>query len=250
MNNMVLKVLAGSRAYGLETPESDWDFHGVYVTPTSELLALGAKPKPSVWKEGDEDFQSWEFGHFLNLAVHCNPTMLETLAAPVVVVEEPTLIIEYGHRPPELPLGVLTVGEKLRSMLPRVLARERVYEAFRGYAHNQRAKLFSKRDFTPTAQPTARTWKFAVQYIRALAQGERLLRTGELVVDLNDKGYGLLRAYLLDLKLGHYSMGDAVDRAEAMERKLETAYLDSEMQEEPDLGAVNEFLLNVRKASW
>ena len=30
---MILKVLTGSRAYGLETPESDYDYHGVFVTP-------------------------------------------------------------------------------------------------------------------------------------------------------------------------------------------------------------------------
>ncbi|KKK55536.1 hypothetical protein LCGC14_3073540 [marine sediment metagenome] len=81
--NMILKVLTGSRAYGLETPESDFDFHGVYVTPTSQLLAIGPKPKESIWKEGDEDFQSWEIGRFLDLAVHCNPTVLETFVAPV-----------------------------------------------------------------------------------------------------------------------------------------------------------------------
>ena len=40
----ILKVLTGSRAYGLDTPESDYDYHGVYVTPTSELLAIGPNP--------------------------------------------------------------------------------------------------------------------------------------------------------------------------------------------------------------
>ncbi|KKK77684.1 hypothetical protein LCGC14_2851130, partial [marine sediment metagenome] len=49
----ILKVLVGSHAHGLATPESDRDYRGVFVTPTSDLLRIGVgKPKGHHWAEG------------------------------------------------------------------------------------------------------------------------------------------------------------------------------------------------------
>ncbi len=231
MTNIILKVLTGSRAYGLETPESDFDFHGVFVTPTSELLAIGPKPKESVWKEGDEDFQSWELGHFLDLAVHCNPTILETLVAPVVYTDA----TDYGRR--------------LRELFPLVLTRKRVYDAFLGYSHNQQKKMFNKPDNPVEPQPSPRAWKFAVQYLRILLQGERLLRTGEFVLDMTDYTDDA-RSLLMDIKRGEFSMGFVIDLAGGFKKRLELAFVESSVREAPDLDAVNKFLIEVRKEVW
>jgi len=227
--NMILKVLTGSRAYKLETPESDFDFHGVYVTPTSELLAIGKKPKESIWKEGDEDFQSWELGHFLDLAVHCNPTVLETFVAPVEYAAP------YGH--------------ELRTLFPYVLTRKRVYDAFLGYSHNQQKKMFNKPDNPAENQPSPRAWKFAVQYLRILLQGERLLRTGEFVLDMTEYTDDA-RSLLMDIKRGEFSMGFVIDLADEFKKRLELAFADSSVREAPNLDAVNMFLLDVRREVW
>ena len=229
--SIILKVLTGSRAYGLETPESDYDFHGVYVTPTSELLAIGPKPKESVWKEGDEDFQSWELGHFLDLAVHCNPTVLETFVAPIE--EEDTA----GR------------GRELRTLFPYVLTRKRVYDAFLGYSHNQQKKMFNKPDNPAENQPSPRAWKFAVQYLRILLQGERLLRTGEFVLDMTEYTDDA-RSLLMDIKRGEFSMGFVIDLADEFKKRLELAFADSSVREAPNLDAVNMFLLDVRREVW
>ncbi len=227
--NMILKVLTGSRAYKLETPESDFDFHGVYVTPTSELLAIGPKPKESIWKEGDEDFQSWELGHFLDLAVHCNPTILETFVAPYVAAT-PT-------------------GFQLRTLFESVLTRKRVYDAFLGYSHNQQKKMFNKPGELGVPKLDERAWKFAVQHLRILLQGERLLRTGEFVLDMADYTDDA-RSLLMDIKRGEFSMGFVIDLADEFKKRLELAFADSSVREAPDLDAVNEFLLGVRKETW
>ena len=227
--SIILKVLTGSRAYGLETPESDYDFHGVYVTSTSELLAIGPKPKESIWKEGDEDFQSWELGHFLDLAVHCNPTILETFVAPVEYATP------YGH--------------ELRILFPYVLTRKRVYDAFLGYSHNQQKKMFNKPDNPAENQPSPRAWKFAVQYLRILLQGERLLRTGEFVLDMTEYTDDA-RSLLMDIKRGEFSMGFIIDLADEFKKRLELAFADSSVRAAPDLDAVNMFLLDVRREVW
>ena len=74
----ILKVLVGSRAHGLARPDSDYDYCGVYVTPTRELLSLRHKPKDKTWVEGArEDDTSYEVGHFLREATRSSPAMLE-----------------------------------------------------------------------------------------------------------------------------------------------------------------------------
>ena len=231
MNDSILTVLTGSRAYGLETKDSDFDYHGVFVTPTRELLSIGSKPKQTrTWSESEEqDSVAWEVGHFLNLAIHCNPTVLETFVAPIEYATP------YGHQ--------------LRELFPLVLTRKRVYDAFLGYAHNQQKKMFGKPDNPAEAQPSLRAWKFAVQYLRVLMQGERLLRTGELVLNMDIYGRGV-REYLMNIKQGEYTMGHVVDQADRYKKRLELAYTESKVREEPDFKAVNNFLLEVRKEVW
>ena len=245
MNDSILTVLTGSRAYGLETKDSDFDYHGVFVTPTRELLSIGSKPKQTrTWSESEEqDSVAWEVGHFLNLAIHCNPTVLETFVAPIEYATP------YGHQ--------------LRELFPLVLTRKRVYDAFLGYAHNQQKKMFGKPDNPAEAQPSLRAWKFAVQYLRVLMQGERLLRTGKLVLNMHDPGYGFKSAgrgylkvagpwstVLQQIKTGRYSMGFIIDLADEFKKRLELAYTESKVREEPDFKAVNNFLLEVRKEVW
>lgn len=239
---LILKILTGSRAYGLHTPESDYDYHGVYVTPTSELLAVGANPREcsGEWYESEkEDFQAWEIGHFLDLATRGNPTVLETFVAPVVI---------------STPLGF-----ELRGLLPFVLSKHKVYNAFRGYAKNQRAKLFNKPDDPTSDQPSKRTWKFAVQYLRVLMQGERLLRTGEFCTDMyayqhryKSWGIGMMLAWscLVGVRDGQYSLGKVIDWARVFEDIMKEAFLSSKLPDEPDMEKVNKFLLKVRKEIW
>src|SRR5258708_8666676 len=80
----ILNVLVGSRAHGLNTDSSDYDYRGVFVTPTSELLKLGKRPDQTSWIEDKIDDTKWEVGKFLFLATKCNPTILEVFKAPTV----------------------------------------------------------------------------------------------------------------------------------------------------------------------
>lgn len=240
-DGVILQVLTGSRAYGLETPESDYDFHGVYVTPTSELMTIGPNshsPKSRTWNESEEqDSVSWEVGHFLFLATKCNPTVLETFVGPV------QFETEYGRR--------------LRELFPLVLTRQRVYDAFLGYSHNQQKKMFGKPDNPAEAQPSERAWKFAVQYLRVLIQGAHLLRTGQFELDMRKLKLGHksldkfeARQFLMDVKRGQFTMGYIIDAADAYKRKLELAFTESSMREAPDFDAVNMFLLDLRREVW
>lgn len=221
----ILQVLCGSRAYGLNDETSDYDYHGVYVVPTSRLLSLNVNIKETSWIEGEEqDNTAWELGHFLRLATHCNPTILETFVAPVVVSNE--------------------YGDELRQLFPYVLKRKAVFDAFRGYASNQRKKMFE-----PHGEDKERRMaKAAVAYLRSLYHGKMLLIDGTYQTWIAD---GDLRAALLDIKKNpNFDKGKVINLADELEHSLELAYYSSSVPEESNVDKVNEFLLKVRRECW
>src|SRR5687768_1695702 len=80
----ILRCIVGSTAHGLANENSDIDYRGVFVVPTSDLLSIGGVTQQTSWIEGQVDDTSWEIGHFLKMATKCNPTVLEVFLAPTI----------------------------------------------------------------------------------------------------------------------------------------------------------------------
>ena len=221
MNEYILKVLVGSRAHGLHTDQSDYDYRGVFVQSTEEILALNGEIKTTDWVEGrdvneagrKQDDTSWEIGHFLKLAVRCNPTILETFAAPI---EEST-----------------DEGLTLRDLFPYIWNPRDVRDAFINYSLNQRKKLLEEKDKRPL--------KYAVTYLRTLLQAERLLIHKVLMMDVTKhEEYQTL----LMIKNGMLTPGDIINKCLVWQRKVEAAY--TICKHIPDHDKVNNFLLKIR----
>lgn len=244
MNYAILKVLVGSRAHGLASEQSDWDYRGVFVAPTRDLLSLGAKPQQTVWIEADKslavieghkdahDNTAWELGHFLNLAVHCNPSILEVFAAPVV---------ETDCQVP----GGESFGLALRALFPCVWHPKGVRDAFVGYGLNQRKKFLDGKD--------GRGAKYACAYLRTLFQAWWLLAVGVLPIDLRplaarDEVARDVYETLQRWRRGEYTRGEVVDRCCDWQGWVERSAEACEHRQ--DLGPVNEFLLDVRRRCW
>ncbi len=226
-NTIILKVLVGSRSHGLHNADSDYDYRGVFVSPTSEMHKLGAKIKNNSWFEGKEDQTMYEIGHFLHLATKCNPTILEVFKAPrqpIAYTKEEIQRLEFW-------------GAKLKALFPYVWNPLGVFEAFRGYAHNQRKKMHDKKD--------GRQAKFAVAYLRTLINLCDLLRTGTFSVEIKDPD---IKADLKRIKDGDFTPGQVVDLAEAL--LVEAEHLRDHCTHKPDIDKVNEFLLEIRKEFW
>lgn len=226
MTEMLLKTICGSKAHGLDTPASDTDYHGVFVVPTAEILALGQRTLQTSWQEGTEDDVSWEIGHFLNLATHCNPTILETFRAPVTQIT------------PE--------GIELRCLFDFIWEPTRVRDAFVGYGLNQRKK------FLDSHEDAARLPKYAVAYLRTLYMAEHLLLTGNLVVDMTSTPvFDRLKTWK-SWNPTDVNFGEVISVTKAYERRVNDAY-DWHMRyvtQKPDLDKINAFLLKVRKEHW
>lgn len=215
-NQSILKVLVGSQAHGLATPESDFDYRGVFVVPTAKILSLEGSKQSTSWIEGKDDDTSWEVGHFLHMAIHCNPTILETFLAPVI---EQNLW-----------------GAEMRDLFPAVWNSIGVKNAFIGYGMNQRKKFLEDKDARPN--------KYAAAYLRSLYNGYELLTTGTFTIRTADTEIGQL---VRDYKEGRFGgKGDVINECIKWEQKVIEAYNENP-DKKTDMEAVNAFLLKVRK---
>lgn len=224
----ILKVLVGSHAHGLATPESDFDYRGVFVLPTKQLLTLGSKIEQTSWidpETGNLDDTSWEIGKFLLMATKSNPTVLETFLATRADKDD---ITEKEYE----------FGEELRALFPHIWSSQYVKDAFIGYGLNQRKKFFDDKD--------GRKDKYATAYLRTLYQAHELLSTGTFSVNMSKTPVFEL---LKNFKKGNYQVGEVIQACWEWENQVLKDYKQNP-DKQVNLEPVNEFLLKVRKHFW
>lgn len=214
----ILKTIVGSKAHGLAKPDSDTDYRGVHLLPTSEILSLGFNYKGSSWIEGDIDQTSYELGHFLMLALKNNPSILEVFKAPIV----------SGNAD----------GEALRHLFKYVYDPKQAFNAFTGYSINQRKKMLDDREH--------RRNKFATAYIRTLYNLNDLLETGTFSLEVTDKNKLVI---LKQLKYQEFHNGFVIDLADELTENAKKL-LDKAENKSYNPSIVNEFLIDVRKRNW
>ena len=80
-NRLVLKSIAGSHLYGLNTATSDLDIRGIFINTKEELYSLTGHQDEA----GDEksDIKYYCLEKFFKLVSDCNPNILELLWLPV-----------------------------------------------------------------------------------------------------------------------------------------------------------------------
>ena len=87
---IILECISGSRAYGLETKDSDTDIKGVFVLPKTEFYGMNYIPQIS---NPSNDIVYYELGRFMQLLSLNNPNILELLNTPKssVIYKNPIL---------------------------------------------------------------------------------------------------------------------------------------------------------------
>lgn len=215
----ILSAIVGSKAHGTDTAQSDTDVRGVFLQPTSVVLAVGNYQKFIENPGADEN--AWELSHFIYLALRNNPFTLEALVAP--------------------PQFASPEGNELRSLFPHFLSRKLVFAAYRGFAIQQR-----KRMLDPNSSSQRRP-KAMAHYLRVMFNGVELLRTGRLTVRIVDTEIG---ETVLAAKQGRLGVEKAIAVGDQLESDLASALAASVIPEAPNKTAINEFLLRVRKANW
>ncbi|MCL6220102.1 DNA polymerase beta superfamily protein [Zunongwangia pacifica] len=87
---IILECISESKAYGLDTPESDTDIKGVFILPKKDFYGLNYIPQVS---NATNDIVYYELGRYLELLSVNNPNILELLNTPpsAVLYKHPLL---------------------------------------------------------------------------------------------------------------------------------------------------------------
>ena len=214
---VIYKCIVGSRAYGLDSAQSDTDRRGFYLPPADLHWSLHGVPEQLENAETQECY--WELGKFLDLALRANPNVLECLYSPLV-----------EHTTP--------LADELLAMRGGFLSKL-AYQTFNGYVLSQFKKL--EQDVRSKGEVR---WKHVMHMIRLLLSGIALLRDRELPVDV-----GAHRERLLAIRDGALPWAELEVWRHELHRELDEAYRTTTLPDRPDYDAVNRFLIKARRSA-
>ena len=211
---VIYRCVSGSRAYGLETDDSDTDLRGVYLAPAElQWSLLGA---PDQFEDNARQWVVWELQKFLVMALKANPNILECLYSPLVEKVTP-------------------LGEELLAMRECFLS-QMIFQTFSGYAVSQFKKIEQDRRTRGGVR-----WKHVMHLLRLLLSGSGALREGRVPVRVEAD-----RERLLAVKRGELSWEDVEAWRLELHRDFDRALGATTLPERPDYEAVNRFLLRAR----
>lgn len=205
-----LVSLVGSRGYGLHTPESDFDYRGVYLAPTSALLGISRPAEQLEAKEPDTCV--YELDKFVQLAIKANPNIIEILYADAVVID---------------PVGRRLVENR------HLFLSQRARHSYGGYVVQQLRRATQGRG---DALYVRRREKAIRHLFRLYEQGRTLLETGELQVRVSDPEAIRAKAKLTDAEL-EVEMGRLDE---------ELMNLESPLPKGPDYEAIDALVRDIR----
>jgi predicted nucleotidyltransferase len=213
---IIFRCITGSRAYGLETAESDVDRRGIYLPPADLHWALYGVPEQFENDATQEVY--WELEKFLKLALKANPGILECLYSPLVE-------------------DVSDLAQELVSMRKSFLSKL-VYQTYNGYVLSQ----FKKIEQDVRARGAIR-WKHPMHLIRLLLSGVTILREGTVPVRVDEH-----RERLLSIRRGEMPWEEVDEWRLALHRQLDDALTRTALPERPDFERANAFLLKARRS--
>jgi hypothetical protein len=212
---VILAVVVGSRAYGLDEPGSDTDRRGVYLPPAELHWSLFGVPEQIDDEPGQRTF--WELHKFLVMGLKANPGVLECLWSPLV---------EHAT----------DLGRELLALRSALLSKL-VFQTYSGYVASQFKKIAAD-----LRQRGAPKWKHVMHLLRLLDAGVTLLATGELPVAV-----GAERERLLAVRRGELAWADVEAWRQDLHARFEAAALGTPLPDRPDYERVDAFLRRARR---
>ena len=216
-DHTIYAAVVGSRAFGLDTADSDTDVRGVYAAPADAFWSLH-KPPSHVEGPGREHF-SWEVERFCELALKANPNLLEVLHSPLVETTTP-------------------LGAELVELRGAFLS-QLVYQTYSGYVLSQFKKIEAdlRRDGVPR-------WKHVMHLLRLLLACRDVLATGRFRTDAGEHREGLLR-----VRRGERSWPDVETWRLSLHAQIDDALDHTPLPAAPDVARVDTWLRSVRARS-
>lgn len=213
---VIYRCIVGSRAYGLDSDESDTDRRGIYLPPAELHWSLYGVPEQLENPQTEEVY--WEIQKFLTLALKANPNILECLYTPLV-----------EHASP--------LAQRLLEMRQAFLS-TMVYQTYNGYVMSQFKKLQAD-----LRNKGAVKWKHVMHLLRLLISGITVLREGYVPVWVEEH-----RERLLSIRNGLVPIEEVEGWRVALHHEFDRAAENTSLPSKPDYGAANALLLDARQS--
>jgi predicted nucleotidyltransferase len=214
---VIYRCIVGSRAYGLDTADSDTDRRGIYLPPAELHWSLYGVPEQLENEATQEAY--WEIQKFIILALKANPNVLECLYSPLVETKT-------------------TLAEELLQMRTIFLSRL-VYQTYNGYVMSQFKKM--QADLRNQGQVK---WKHVMHLIRLLLSGIVVLREGYVPVRVDQH-----REQLLAIRRGEIPWLEVEKWRLSLHREFEAACEQTKLADRPDYERANAFLIKARQTA-
>jgi uncharacterized protein len=102
---VLLAVESGSRAWGFESPNSDFDARFIYAHPRDWYLSVGLEEQRDVIEYpivDDIDLNGWDIRKALRLFWKSNPAFIEWIQSPIIYVESGTFADQVRKLIPDI----------------------------------------------------------------------------------------------------------------------------------------------------
>lgn len=213
---VIYRCIVGSRAYGLDSNESDTDRRGIYLPPAELHWSLYGVPEQLENPQTEEVY--WEIQKFITLALKANPNILECLYTPLV-----------EHASP--------LAQRLLEMRQSFLS-TMVYQTYNGYVMSQFKKLQAD-----LRNKGAVKWKHVMHLLRLLISGITVLREGYVPVRVEEH-----RDRLLAIRNGAVQFDEVEAWRVALHLEFDQAAERTSLPPKPDYAAANSLLLDARRS--
>lgn len=214
-DRVIYRCVVGSRAFGLNTEDSDTDRRGIYLPPAEVHWSLYGVPEQLENDENQEAY--WEIQKFLIMALKGNPNILECLYTPLVEFATP-------------------LAEELLGMREAFLSRV-VYQTYNGYVMSQFKRMQTDLKNQGRIKP-----KHVMHLIRLLISGIHVLQHGFVPVDAGEH-----RERLFAIKNEMMPWDEIEAWRLTLHREFDAALKISCLPERPDYERANDFLVKARR---
>lgn len=235
-------TLMGSEAYAVSSNDSDIDIYGFCMPPkdlvfphlAGDIPGFGTQKKrfeqyqevhikdPNNKKE--YDFSVYSIVKYFDLAMGCNPNMLDSLFVPNRCIMHRTVIADH-------------VRDNRKLFLSK-----KAYHTHKGYSYSQIAKIKCKKNAANPKRAAdiekyGYSTKMGYHVVRLLLQCEQILEEGDLDLERN-------KEQLKHIRNGEWPFEKIEEFFERYERRLQDLYETSTLPHKPREEEIKELLLN------
>lgn len=234
VSRLLFRMEVGSSAYGTSVEGSaDYDEVGIFAETWDQWIGISSgdetinyRPERAQGERsqaGDYDLVVHSARKWARLCASGNPSMLAALYGPVTYA---------AMDAPMPPRDAFFSKRAISAFLGYAKQQRERVEGVRGGKHTNRPELVEKYGFDT---------KYAMHMVRLGVQGIEYMKTGKLVLPIQEPFGQVLR----DIRVGEYTLDECIEMSLASENHLMKFRNDSNIPDHPDIDTINLWLYDI-----